>query len=260
VHLVRHDELTSTLRQSFGTIADDYDRFRPQPPDDAVDSLIPPGARDALEIGAGTGALTRKLISRVAHVRAVEPDARMRAVLASRVPEAEIVAGQAEEIPADDASFDVVMAASAWHWVDETLALPEVARVLRPGGWLSLLWSGPDRNIEWMRTLWAGGTPLSPEQSAALDARRRDRHVVNLGPDSPFGQPERWLTNWTQPMTKGELVGLAGTYSAVITMGEEDRQDYLDAMTRFLDTHEELGSMDVIDVPMRCLCWRVTLA
>ena len=104
-------------------------------------------AGDVLELGAGTGALTRQLVGRVAHVRAVEPDPRMRAVLADRVPRAEVVAGCAEEIPADAATYDTVIAASSWHWVDEQRALPEVARVLRPAGLFSLAWSGPDRSV-----------------------------------------------------------------------------------------------------------------
>ena len=73
------------------------------------------------------------------------------------------MAGTAEQIPADAASRDVVIAQSAWHWVDEARAVPEVARVLRPGGRLSLVWSGPDRTVDWMRSLWAGGVVFSPE-------------------------------------------------------------------------------------------------
>jgi ubiquinone/menaquinone biosynthesis C-methylase UbiE len=131
---VRQDAGTEVLAQSFGAIARDYDRFRPGPPQEAVQWLVPSGTVDVLEIGAGTGALTRRLVERARHVRAVEPDARMRAVLRARTPDAEVVAGRGEEIPAEDRSFDVVIGASSWHWVDEELALPEVARVLRPGG------------------------------------------------------------------------------------------------------------------------------
>jgi SAM-dependent methyltransferase len=252
------DEFIAVRRQSFGQIAEDYDRFRPGPPDEAVDTLLPPGATDVLEIGAGTGALTRKLVSRVAHVTAVEPDARMRAVLAAQVPGADVRAGQAEELPAADASVDVVIAASAWHWVDEARAVPEVARVLRPGGWLSLLWNGPDRSVDWMGTLWAGGTPLSEEESAALDKVRRDGRAVNLGPDNAFEEPQRSVIRWTKPMTKEELVGLAGTYSAIIVMEPTARREFLDGVTRFLHSDPDLAPREVIEVPMRCLCWRAT--
>src|SRR5580658_5514569 len=96
------DEDSKIRSRSFGQIAEDYDRFRPGPPDEAIEWLLPDQATDVLEIGAGTGGLTRQLVRRVPHVTAVEPDDRMRSVLAQRAPGAEVVAGQAEEIPADD--------------------------------------------------------------------------------------------------------------------------------------------------------------
>jgi SAM-dependent methyltransferase len=213
-----------------------------------------------LEIGAGTGVLTRLLARRVAHVTAVEPDERMRAVLSETATRAEVKAGHAEELPAATSSYDVVIAASAWHWVDEERAVPEVARVLRPGGRLSLVWSGPDRSVGWMRSLWAGGIIFSPEEQADVDARRRRRHTVNLdiGSSSPFLEPETALFRWSRPMAKGDLVALATTYSAVITMSEVDRRQHLDAMAAFLNAHEPFAGTDVIDVPMRSYCWRAT--
>jgi SAM-dependent methyltransferase len=253
---VPRDDTAEARRQSFGEIAEDYDRFRPGPPEEAVRWLLEAPAHDVLELGAGTGGLTRQLVGRSAHVRAVEPDARMRAVLTDRVPQADVVAGQAEAIPADDASFDAVLAASSWHWVDEDLALPEVARVLRPEGTFGLLWSGPDRTVAWMRSLWAGGKQLSNEQIEAEESRRRERHVVHLGPEAPFSAAERRHVRWTLPMTRDELVGMATTFSVVITMGAPERQRHRQAMWAFLDGLEELAGQEVIAVPMRCLCWR----
>jgi SAM-dependent methyltransferase len=250
------DPRTEVRRQSFGAISEDYDRYRPGPADVAVDWLLPHGAADVLELGAGTGALTRMLVSRVPHVVAVEPDERMRAVLARRAPEASVVAGQAEDIPADDTSFDVVMAASAWHWVDERMAVPEVARVLRPGGWLSLLWSGPDRSIDWMRSLWTGGEVLTDKEKTAMDSHRRERHVVDLGLTAPFSPPKRQVFKWSLPMSRDQLVGLVGTYSNIITLGEQEREAYLTSIARFLDSLGQFADADVIDIPMRCLCWR----
>ena len=172
------------------------------------------------------------------------------------------MAGTAEQIPAEASSRDVVIAQSAWHWVDEARAVPEVARVLRPGGRLSLVWSGPDRSVDWMRSLWAGGVVFSPEDKTDEDARRRRRHLVNveLGGDSPFVRARDQLFRWTRPMTKTDLVALSATYSVVINMDEAARQQHLDAMTRFLDSHEAFVGLDVIDVPMRSYCWRATKA
>ena len=203
---MRQDETTAHLSSSFGAVADEYDRLRPGPSDEALDWLIPEGAADVLEIGAGTGVLTRLLAQRVAHVTAVEPDDRMRAVLGARDDGVEVLAGRAEELPAASSSCDLVIAASAWHWVDEERAVPEVARVLRASGRLSLVWSGPDRSVDWMRSLWAGGIIFSPEEQADVDARRRRRHAVNVdidvGGHRPFLEPETALFRWHRPMTK----------------------------------------------------------
>jgi len=256
--IVRQDETTAHMGSSFGAVADEYDRLRPGPSDEALDWLIPEGAADVLEIGAGTGVLTRLLAQRVDHVTAIEPDDRMRAVLGTRDAGVEVLAGRAEELPAASSSCDLVIAASAWHWVDEERAVPEVARVLRASGRLSLVWSGPDRSVDWMRSLWAGGIIFSPEEQADVDARRRRRHTVNvdIGGRSPYLEPETALFRWNRAMTKGDLVALATTYSAVITMEGEDRQRHLDAMARFLDAHEAFVGLDFIDVPMRSYCWR----
>ena len=149
----------------------------------------------------------------------------MRAVLRSRTPDAEVVAGRAEEIPAEDRSFDVVIGASSWHWVDEELGLPEVARVLRPGGRSRCCGTGADRSVDWMRSLWSGG-----RETGAEEARRRERHAVNLGADSPFHRTRTPGVRVDPSMTEDELVGMAGTYSAVIMMGVAERREYLDSV------------------------------
>jgi SAM-dependent methyltransferase len=257
LRLVRQDETTKILRNAFGEVAPEYDRLRSGPSAEALDWLLPLGATEVLEIGAGTGILTRLLAERAPHVTAVEPDDRMRAVL-SKAPGVEALAGWAEALPAADASVQVVVAASAWHWVDEERAVPEVARVLRPGGRLALVWSGPDRSVDWMRSLWAGGIELTPDERIAIDQRRRERHMVHvdLGGDSPFDSPETALFRWTQPMTKPDLVALATTYSSVITMDGQARDAHLGSMARYLDGLEGFAGQDVVDVPMRAYCWR----
>ena len=257
---MRQDENTAILSRSFGMVADEYNRLRSAPCAVALDWLVPEEATEVLEIGAGTGILTRLLAERVDHLIAVEPDDRMRAVLAQADGRIEVLAGQAEKIPAGSTSVDVVIAQSAWHWVDESRAIPEVARVLRPGGRLSLVWTGPDRSVDWMRSLWAGGIIFSPDEKTEVDSRRKRRHLVNVdvGGTSPFLQPETKLFRWTRPMAKADLVALAATYSTVITMEESTRREHLESMTRFLDTDEALSGLETIDVPMRSYCWRAT--
>ena len=133
---------------------DDYERGRPGWPIEAVGvaGLAPSSA--VVDLGAGTGKLTRLLVRRFARVVAVEPSAPMRRLLGSLCPQAEALAGSGQQIPLPDASADGVFAAEAFHWFDDDRAAAEIARVLRPGGTLVLLWNLP-------------GGPWQPSAAAA---------------------------------------------------------------------------------------------
>ena len=112
------DRPTRAVRAgSFDSAAGLYERGRPPYPPAALDWLLPPGARRVLDLGAGTGKLTRQLVARGLDVVAVEPLDGMRAELARVVPGARVLAGSAERIPLADGAVDAVLAAQAWHWV-----------------------------------------------------------------------------------------------------------------------------------------------
>jgi SAM-dependent methyltransferase len=240
---------------SFGSVAEDYDRFRPGPPPEAVSWVLPHPCEDVVEIGAGTGALTRLLVRQVDHVTAVEPDSRMAGVLAAHLPGVTVLSGRAEELPVPDGSVDAVVGSSMWHWVDEPVAGAEAARVLRPGGVLGLLWSGPDRSRKWVADLLAGsrGSPVAPTGEHGL---RRPRHEVHLPPELPFSVPETHTVDWSRAVTAEELVGLAGTYSRFIVLDEGDKTRLLERLADTIGRHPELADGAAIDLPMRCTCWR----
>ena len=128
------------LAQSFGAAAAEYERVRPEWPPAAVGraaALLGLGHEaEVVDLAAGTGKLTRLLAERFDHVVAVEPDARMQALL-----EVESLAGTAERIPLPEASADAVFVGDAFHWFEAPVALAEIARVLRPQGGLVLLWN-----------------------------------------------------------------------------------------------------------------------
>ncbi|MGZ4388240.1 MAG: class I SAM-dependent methyltransferase [Gaiellaceae bacterium] len=123
--------------------ADDYERARPGWPPEVADVPGVPATATVLDLGAGTGKLTRVLVPRFAHVVAVEPPDAMRRLLVALCPGAEAVAGTGQEIPLPDGSVDAVFAAEAFHRFDDEHAVAEIARVLRPGGAVVLAWNLP---------------------------------------------------------------------------------------------------------------------
>jgi len=122
-----------------------YERGRPGYASAAADALAAEFGLDAdsrvLDLAAGTGQLSRLFIPLVGSVVAVEPSASMRAVLARRLPSVEALDGRAERIPLPDESVDAAVIGSAFHWFDGDAAVAELARVLRPGGGLAVLWN-----------------------------------------------------------------------------------------------------------------------
>jgi SAM-dependent methyltransferase len=122
---------------------EDYERGRPGWPRQAVELLGLPPAATVLDLGAGTGKLTRLLVSLFDRVVAVEPSDAMRRLLVMLSPEAESHAGNAREIPLPEGSVDAVFAAEAFHWFDDDRSLVEIARVLRAGGAVVLMWNLP---------------------------------------------------------------------------------------------------------------------
>jgi SAM-dependent methyltransferase len=252
---------------SFGRIADDYDRFRSGPADAAVDWLVPADCAVAVDVGAGTGKLSRALQRRAGHVIAVEPDDRMRAVLQARSPGVEVVAGRGEAIPLPDASADGVFISSAWHWMDPELALPEICRVLRDGGRFGVLWTSRDDSVGWVRDLnrlrEAGerspaGNPGTGQPAHGSPAARSLRHAVQLPGRTPLRNVVTDTFGFTRPMTTGSLVEMLGTYSGLITASPQDRAARLDRVRAALE--QRFPGSEPIEVPMRSWCWRADRA
>ena len=139
--------------RAFGSQAEAYERGRPGWPAETVASLLERwGARDVVDLAAGTGKLTRLLVDH-ADVTAIEPVDGMRAVLARQVPQARVLSGTAEAIPLPDASVDAVFVAEAFHWFDLDRAPAEIARVLRPAGHLAVLFNQLDTDEPWFADL-----------------------------------------------------------------------------------------------------------
>jgi ubiquinone/menaquinone biosynthesis C-methylase UbiE len=142
-------ELQHPGSRSFETVADVYERARPEYPAEAIawvaQELDLGQGRTVVDLGAGTGKLTRALVPTGAHVIAVEPGEQMLAQLRRVVPGVEALIGGAEAIPLDDGSVDAVAVGQAFHWFRHDEAVPELHRVLRPGGAVALMWNSRDQ-------------------------------------------------------------------------------------------------------------------
>jgi SAM-dependent methyltransferase len=244
------DEEQRLLRAtSFGAVADAYERARPSYPQAALDWLLPQGAARVLDLGAGTGKLTRLLVARGLDVVAVEPLDRMRAQLARAAAGADVRTGSAEDVPLPDADVDAVLVAQAWHWFDRSRALPEVARVLRPGGTLGLLWNVRDERVPWVARLSAligseGGNAAPPG--------------VDLPPR--FGPLEAREFAHVQRLDLPTLLDLVRSRSYVITRPEAERAAILDRVADLVRTDPALAGRETFDLPYVVQCFRARMA
>jgi ubiquinone/menaquinone biosynthesis C-methylase UbiE len=174
-----------------------------------------------VDVGAGTGKLTRDLVPTGARVVAVEPLAEMLEQLAAAVPEAEALAGSAEELPLEDGSADAVVAASAFHWFDPDRALPEIHRVLKPGGALATLGNGRDLSDPLQQQIQEIVGPYLPAPGAL-------RGWVAVLEASPlFGPIERFETAHEQRFDAEGLAERMATVSYVARLPEDERAEVL---------------------------------
>lgn len=232
---------------SFGEEAAAYERGRPSYPPEAIDWLLPPGARTVLDLGAGTGKLTIRLAERGLDVIAVDPIPEMLEVLSASLPDTPALLGTAEEIPLPDDSVDSVLVAQAWHWFDADRAVAEIARVLRPGGRLGLVWNTRDERMGWVKDLGRiiGQEDHALEQKATLP--------------EPFTAVERAHFEWTSYLTPQALVDLVASRSYCITSPAEVRTRTLDEVRELLRTHPALVNTTGLALPYVTVGIRATL-
>jgi SAM-dependent methyltransferase len=195
---------------SFGAVAAEYDRYRPTYPRAALQWALGSEPLHVVELGAGTGLLTRVLLRLGHQVIAVEPDPKMRAQMRANSDLVEPRDGSAEAIPVPDGSVDAVVAGQAYHWFDPDKAHPEIARVLRVGGVFAPLWNSRDESEPWVAALSqiANGIPRRDGgQAAAID--------FDFGPC--FDRPERKAFPHSVSMTANSLLAMIRTRSWYLT-------------------------------------------
>jgi SAM-dependent methyltransferase len=219
-------------RVGFETGSDVYERARPGYPSEAVDHLaatvgLAPG-RLVLDVAAGTGKLTRQLRPYGAACIALEPSPSMRDVFARAVPGVPVVGATAEKLPVASASADVVVVAQAFHWFDAPVALAEVARVLRPGGWLALIWNERDETDPMVDEL----VRISKwDQSAPYPVGMDFGAVVDRC--GGFGPVRRTKFPFVQSLELATFVDQVASRSYIQVLPEPEREDLLERVESF---------------------------
>jgi len=221
--------LASEQARSFHRAAEEYERGRPGWPPEVLDLL--PVADDAtvLDLGAGTGKLTRVLAARYAMVFALEPLDELRAILAERVPEAEPLPGVAEAIPLGDEEVDAAFAAQSFHWFANDVALAEIARVLRPGGVFARLWN---EAVE--------PSPLPEAYRRRMSDLHDEMRPTSIPDDvfesAPFGEAHEAAVEHEQVSTRDEVLAFAASVSWIAN--REDREEVLGELGAILPDGE----------------------
>ena len=235
--------------KGFAASADAYERGRPEHSGESVDLLarelgFGPGSR-VVDLGAGTGKLTRRLVATGADVVAVEPIPEMRARLEAALPQVEAVDGTAEDLPLANHSVDAVLVAQAFHWFDGLRAASEIRRVLRPGGGLGLVWQARDASVPWVAR-------LNEIIDAADDGHPRFRTFAwreAFDRTALFEPLREAQLGSIQVATPEAIVDRVASISYIAAMTDEHREPVLADVRRLLATEPATAGLEVIELP-----------
>jgi SAM-dependent methyltransferase len=252
---------------SFGAAASAYAEHRPGYAEAAVRwVLFPPGGRPSgdppqrgdgpsplspprvVDLGAGTGKLTETLVRLGVEVTAVEPDPGMLGELRRELPSVRSLSGSAEDIPLPDGSADAILAGQSLHWFDLDRAIPEMARVLVPGGVLAGLWNVDDDRVPWVAEL----AEISKHTASVTLTRWRDRagqirkdRMAEAG-SGLFGAGQTAEFEHGQRRTAESLLATIATHSRLLVMDEPDRTALLTQIRDFLRARPETSAGEFV--------------
>ena len=243
-------------RRGFGREADAYERSRPSYPDDAVEWLVRHlrMSRESVvvDLAAGSGKLTRLLVATGADVIAVEPVEAMRRLLHRLLPLVPAVAGTAEALPVKASSLDAVCVAQAFHWFDAEAAFAELARVLRAGGRVGMVWNVRDRSVDWVGRVWA---IMDGAESEAPWRQRTAWRETALVERADFGPFHRATFRHEQTTTPAGVVDRIRGVSHVAAMEDGRRDEVLVAVRRLLAEHPDTRAREELRIPYRVDCY-----
>jgi SAM-dependent methyltransferase len=228
---------------SFAHVADEYERGRPGYPRQAIRWLLGAEPLEVLDLGAGTGKLSRALLDAGHRVIAVEPLDEMRTILIARLPQVHALDGTAEQLPLADASMDAVAVGAAFHWFDQDVALAEIARVLRPPGVLGLLGNAFDTTSPWVARVREILGPPAIERSGHWPS------TETLG--ERFAEVDEHQFPHEQEIDPASLRDLASSRSSLATMPMSEREIVLAKLDLLWDQEPELAGHTHTPLPWR---------
>lgn len=240
---------------SFERAADAYAQARPSYPVEAVDWLVGRTAADICDLGAGAGALTGVLAARGHRVVAAEPSAAMLRELRAAAPAAAPVRSRAERLPFADCRFDAVTVAQAFHWFDHEVALPEMARVLRPGGMLCLVYNGRDDRVPWVAALTKLFVAVQPGD---LTGDWGADSVEALDGSTLFAPRTYAEFGFVTRLDRDTLIRLAASRSYIINLTDARHAQVLQQVGELFDSYAE-GEPE-LELPYVTQCWRAARA
>jgi SAM-dependent methyltransferase len=223
-----------TRAESFGEVAERYERTRPSYPEGLVDELLADGPANVLDLGCGTGKAAALLRERGCEVLGVEPDARMASVAMRKGIEVEIASFESWQ--PRGRRFDLVTSGQAWHWIDPALGLPKAAHVLRPGGRLAVFWNvgvPPPALKAQLDPIYRRFAPAAERHSVLLgNAEHRTNTIAGVVGefDALFAQPRAQSWTWTQRYSASAWRELLLTHSDHRTLEPGAREALLEAV------------------------------
>ena len=243
------EPIHAAAAQGFTAGVDAYERARPTYPPDAVAAIVEtlglaPG-RTLLELGAGTGKLTRLVAPAEARILALEPVEAMRAKLLEAVPGVELVEGTAEAIELQNASVDAIVVAQAFHWFDAVRALSEIHRVLRPGGRVALVFNMRDESVAWVRGMGEAIRRISTGEPQVWDNAWREA----LARCALFGPWQSLGFRHAQRLTLDGVLDRTASVSFVAAASPEVRAAVLDEVRSLLASDPQIAGAVEIDLP-----------